>query len=324
MHTSIQVRSSGRSTRVFGSLFGTVCGFLSCATSLSAFGTILPPNDLYKEDTREAANISKEEFNTIIDNIVDVYQPFAKLNGGTIKSNNKWEDSTVNASAQRAGNTWTINMYGGLARRAEVTADGFALVVCHELGHHMGGFPFVGGIQGLLGPWAANEGSSDYFATHACARRIWKEKKSTNSRYRNTVESLAKEKCDQAWSSIEDQNLCYRVSDASKSLAVLLAALKKSTLPDFATPDTKTVGSTSSSHPAAQCRLDTMFAGAICGVSFDDAIIPGGKAGLFGRNGQAAEAEAYKFSCSAKNEISEAARPRCWFKPRENISFLDL
>ena len=28
-------------------------------------------------------------------------------------------------------------MYGGLARRAEVTEDGFAMVLCHELGHHV-------------------------------------------------------------------------------------------------------------------------------------------------------------------------------------------
>ena len=71
--------------------------------------------------------------------------------------------NTVNANASQRGRTWIVNMYGGLARRPEITPDGFAMVLCHELGHHMGGFPFVSG-------WAANEGQSDLFATLSCGR----------------------------------------------------------------------------------------------------------------------------------------------------------
>ena len=59
-------------------------------------------------------------------------------------------------------------MFGGLARHKLVTPDGFALVACHEMGHHLGGAPRRGG-------WASNEGQSDYYATTKCARRIWAE-----------------------------------------------------------------------------------------------------------------------------------------------------
>src|SRR6478609_9034269 len=72
--------------------------------------------------------------------------------------------------------TYRVHMYGGLARRPEVTPDGFTLVVCHEVGHHFGGYPFVRDAY-----WAANDGQADYFSTLACARRLWQNQPADNA-----------------------------------------------------------------------------------------------------------------------------------------------
>lgn len=283
---------------------------LLAGISAWANASILPPNDLHLEDNQEMiANMTEAEFKEIIDGVVQHYiQPAAQYKAN-IKVNALWSNSTVNASAQQMGNSWIINMYGGLARRPEVTADGFAMVVCHELGHHFAGFPFKGPS------WAANEGQSDYFATHTCARRVWGNQKDINAQFRTQVGDFEKDKCDAAYTEQADRDLCYRTSAAGFSLANLLSKLGSSSEPRFDTPDARKVSRTSDSHPAAQCRLDTYFQGALCGKPYDAMLIPGKKHAR-GQGSLQAEEESAKYSCTELDAKAFGLRPTCWFKSR--------
>src|SRR6478609_3194601 len=177
----------------FAALSGLV---LSAAVAKADF---LPPNDLWKEDglLSAAGGISQDEFNAVIDEAEAYYKPIVSGFGGSLKVNRLWSDSTVNASATQSGSSWQVNMYGGLARRPEVTRDGFALVLCHEIGHHLGGYPYSSA-------WAANEGESDYFATLACGRQLWADQPDVNADFRDTVESIPKALCDKAWKTTAD------------------------------------------------------------------------------------------------------------------------
>lgn len=273
----------------------------------AAHAKFLPDNDLHLEDSLiKIATIDQTAFNDAIDEAEDYYGPlFASEFGATLQINRLWSNSTVNASASRSGSTWIVNMYGGLARRSEVTKDGFALVICHELGHHVGGYPFYSGN------WAASEGQSDYFATLSCARELWRDDTSINASYRNTVNAYAKELCDSVWSSEADQNLCYRTMMGGKSLADLLSALG-GTSSDFEDPDTSVVSSTQTSHPAGQCRLDTYMAGALCDDSWDATVIPGNQ----GSNSTSSEQQSVQYTCSLTEDYAgytEGTRPTCWF-----------
>lgn len=294
-----------------------VLGVLCAVASIAAQASILPPNKLHLQDRLERmANITQEEFDAIINEIVDQYKPLAAAHGAALTTNKLWTNPTVNASANQKedGRRWIINMYGGLARRSEVTPDGFALVVCHELGHHFAGFAFYDGTD-----WAASEGQSDYFATQACARKIWGAKAADNAKFREGVNPRVKARCDSAWKTEADQNLCYRAAKGGESLATLLAALGSSTPPRFETPDAKAVRATYVEHPDAQCRLDTYLAGALCTRNFDEAWIPGRKH----RNGQTsveAETQASRTSCMAANGFLEGVRPRCWYGPQLKFS----
>lgn len=286
-------------------LFSFVSLASTCFFAGSAAAMILPPNDLHLQDVPGLAeNMTEEEFNDIIDRVEDYYAPIIEEFGARLRISRRWEDTTVNAYAQQQGRTWIVTMFGGLARRPEVTPDGFMLVVCHEMGHHVGGFPFSS-------RWAANEGQSDYFATHACARNIWIDDTATNASFRDTVDETAKMKCDIAYNDIAEQNLCYRSAMAGKSLAVLLGALRNSEVPTFETPDESEVSRTNNAHPEAQCRLDTYFAGALCSdLEWDDLAIPGKSV----RNSRQAEITSLKYSCSQKNPDHEISmRPKCWF-----------
>lgn len=274
----------------------------------NANAMILPPNDLHLQDdiNRRDANINETQFNKIIDNVINKYKDIVTKHGAELVVEKKWTDNTVNAYAQQEGKRWIVSMFGGLARRPEITADGFALVVCHELGHHLGGFVFKGER------WASAEGQSDYFATHSCAKMIWGEDSAVNAQASNTVDSTARSACNKAWNKTADQNLCYRVAMASHSLATLLAFGNGQ--PKFDKPDQKQVSTTYLNHPAAQCRLDTYMSGGLCNVGFDINVIPA-KGHKEGQSSLAAEKEAAKYSCASARQ-TEGNRPRCWFKPR--------
>lgn len=89
-----------------------------------------------------------------------------------------------------------------------------------------------------------------------------------------------------------------RAAVGGQSLANLLAALGKSPMPNVDTPSTKTVTTHDDNHPAAQCRLDTYFQGAIC------------EKGLLSKSGTANYAEGY---CVREEGATYGVRPLCWF-----------
>lgn len=278
----------------------------TCLLSSVAQADFLPPNDLWKEDHQRAVGgINEAQFNAVIDEAIAHFEPFLKANfNAKLQVGRLWSNSAVNASASQVFSTWSVNMYGGLARRPEATEDGFALVLCHEIGHHIAGYPFSGA-------WAANEGQSDYYATLSCARDLWKDQKAKNALSRAVIAEYPKSLCDKVWSDTDEQNLCYRSMLGSKSLGALLATLEKSKV-DYHTTDARVVTKTSHSHPRGQCRMDTMMAGALCKQSFDATSIPGKDLG-WNRNSKEAEQSSGRFTCLSQ-EFAIGSRSNCWFK----------
>ncbi len=278
---------------------------------LAAAHTFMPENDLHLRFSLMNSDVTLQKFNEILDDAEEVYAPIIRNEfGRTLHINRLWSDPTVNASASQAGSAWILNMYGGLARAEPTTPDGFALVVCHELGHHLGGVAFY------PGRWAASEGQSDYFATLACAKKIWGGDFVKNRESRDLISLdqdnlIAKNLCDQTYITENEQNLCYRIALASKSLATLLASIKGGE-PRFEFPDERTVSTTFTPHPQPQCRLDTYLAGALCDVTWDDSLIPGKR--FSNHYDLRAFIEAEPFACHSYDG-SRSARPRCWFSP---------
>ncbi len=285
--------------------------------TLKGYSSILPENNLHLEDNLKTINaVTEQEFNDIIDEVAEVYSPIVALHGGKLNMIKDWKTATVNAYASQRGSTWDVKMFGGLARRKEVTKDGFALVVCHELGHHLAGFPFYAG-----GDWAASEGQSDYYATQVCARRVWSRTPEENATYREIVPQIVKDECDKVWHSERSQNLCYRISFASMSLGSLLAVLGWDDAPSFETPDDYEISQTNTAHPQAQCRLDTYFQGSLCNQGYDPTVIPA-RNHSDGQESIGAELIAALYSCSGfEGHHPRQTRPKCWFKPELESNF---
>lgn len=232
-----------------------MCGSAQC--SPPRVESFMPPNNLWMEDSLEAgSNVSESQFNRIIDIATAAYEPIARANRETIYVQRLWKDSTVNANMQR-DNIYRrvhINMFGGLARRPEVTSDGFALVLCHELGHAYGGKPFLNPSLSL-----SAEGIADYYAASACFNKIVDAMPSNTGVNNDGDNEYIAAKCNSLWGKAGSryQN-CVRALKAGRSLGRLLSVQTQEKEPNYYTPDKTVVKTTEISYPKTiQCRLDT-------------------------------------------------------------------
>jgi len=254
----------------------------------------LPPNDLkIPVGAADARGILETQFNDVINTIEKIYKPVAAAQGKVLQINRLWTNATVNANASQSGNKYILNMYGGLARHEAITMDGFALVVCHELGHHLGGAP--------KGGWATIEGQSDYYANLKCLRQVFAVPEAGAFTRKSEGDEVALRSCEAMFSRQEDRDICVRSAMAGKSVAYLFKTLRNETVvPRFDTPDPAVVTAMYTDHPATQCRMDTYLQGSLCTRPVS--------APLSGTNPAAG-------TCTRSAGFQAGFRPLCWYKP---------
>ncbi|PJB52456.1 MAG: hypothetical protein CO099_12535 [Bdellovibrio sp. CG_4_9_14_3_um_filter_39_7] len=277
-------------------------GWIGATQACDMHGTsgIVEQNDLWISTSDKAANnMTEARFNEIINNVEAIYSPIISTRGKQLEIERKWDDGTVNAYAQQVGNVWKVSMFGGLARHQVVTDDAFALVVCHELGHHLGGQPKKKSWWGSS--WASNEGQADYFGNSKCLRKYMEKDDNIAIVASLNVPDVATKACQESFTNASDIAMCQRGAMAELSLADLFKALRNSTTPlKFDTPDTKVVTATNDNHPDSQCRLDTYFNGALCDK---DAYT------------DPSDTDAVTGYCVRADGYTSGVRPLCWYKP---------
>lgn len=253
----------------------------------------MPENKMYIPVVNgPAASIEKAKFDGVLDKIETLYKPIISKKGGTFKVVRNWNDGTVNAYADRSGRTWSIHMFGGMARHPAVTEDAFAAVACHEVGHHLGGAPHFGA------DWASIEGQSDYFAFTKCLRMMFEKDDNKKIVQGMTVDPEAEKRCKANWSSQQDEYLCIRATMANLALGLVLVEDTGKPNPKLDTPDSTQVTTTNGDHPEAQCRVDTMLQASLCTVPFSEEL--GDRDYRIG---------------ACVDYLKDGSRSRCWFKP---------
>lgn len=282
--------------------FPLVLPLSSQACDEKGLSGIVEENNLYLPvDNKSPTGLTEQEFNAVLDKVQALYVPVVKAKGGDLVIERKWTDGTVNAYASREGKKWTVSMFGGLARHQTITPDGFTLVACHELGHHLGGAPKNAGFWGM-NSWASNEGQADYFGTLKCMREVFAQDDNLAIVAAMDVPAHAKLECEKTFHGAQEQALCQRGAMAGMSLANLFKALRNLRVDlSFTTPDKTVVSKTNDAHPAPQCRLDTYFSGSICGVD---------------KSEQVSNTDETKGVCHVLNGSDRGLRPLCWFKSK--------
>lgn len=219
-----------------------------------------------KQDHEIAGNISKKEFLRIIDRVKKIYVPIFKDLDMNFKIEHLWEDKQQNAFAGMSGSDRFILLYGGYARQKLMTPDAYLSIVCHEIGHHLGGFP-----KKMNSTWSSSEGQADYFSTLKCMKEIL-QRDPENSSVADALDlpKHIKLQCREQFFDEDQYNICLRSSKAAedygKVIANILVPGSEKNI-SLLTPADELTFVTNLRHPSAQCRADTKFQGALCNVS---------------------------------------------------------
>ncbi|MBI2522508.1 MAG: hypothetical protein HYV97_18960 [Bdellovibrio sp.] len=258
----------------------------------------LPPNSMKIPMGSESISngVTEDDFNKVIAKVQALYRPRVANYGGTLQIRAEWANSEVNAYAQREGSNFVVRMLGGLARHYAMTVDALALVLCHEIGHHIGGVPRYSTAQGQ---WASTEGQADYFANLKCMRHVFLEDDNEAIIKNRVVPNEARTRCEQQFTQRIDQLVCMRSAVAGLASGAIFAALAQAQVPTLEGRDPSVVSSTFEAHPRPQCRVDTYFSASVCPV--DEEIEIGQSDPRLG-------------VCLKSNGQEFAARPLCWYK----------
>lgn len=131
----------------------------------------------------------------------------------------------VNAEILKEKEVVSIIVWGGMLSHPKLTPAALTLLLCHELGHFLGGPP----LKSRNG-WSSTEGQSDYFSTSECMKEIG-----------DTDEA--------------------EFIQAAIALTSIYAQVTGQSLPSPDRCEEREVVRTNYGYPSAQCRLDTLIAG---------------------------------------------------------------
>lgn len=236
------------------------------------------------------------QFHNVIDKVMKIYSPKVEAMGGTLNISRLWTSDKVNASTNRFAHVYQVTMFGGMARHPLMNMDGFTLVLCHELGHHLGGAPKVKNSDQR---WASNEGQADYFAALKCLREVFIREDNQKALSKISVPKIVKDSCERIYKSQQENLVCQRINMAGLTVGKLYASLVDQNGPSFETPQNRIVRETIDYHPHYQCRLDTFFQGSLCDRPLNEEL---------------SNRDAHVGTCHPMNGDNIGIRPACWFK----------
>lgn len=247
------------------------------AFTIAIFTSLFFQKAIMAQD-EEFDGLSEKNFHSIIKIFHELYAPKILIHGS-------WADTNVNAYALREKGIWSVNVSGGIARAKKMTKDSFALIICHEIGHHMGGEP----KSFLYDGWSSAEGQADYWATKNCLKNYYGMPQNAEIETSKTIPEKIIKDCTTVYKKFTDFKICIQSSLAAIDYAHFLNALPNVKIPiDLETPDLKEVkGTNVNDYPRPQCRFDTLYQGALCN-NLD-------------------------LNCNTINKFGQ--RPRCWYKP---------
>jgi hypothetical protein len=207
----------------------------------------------------------------------------------------------VTAASDRSGTDWRVTIWGASILHPRLTRDGFALLICHELGHHFGGAPWKKESDGSV-RWSSAEGQADYYATAVCAKRIFDLLPAPffdSFSYPQEV----KKKCAEQGLDRSGVNLCARTILAAKSFIDASYETELSWMATDAGRVPRTIGVETDprdghyEYPSSECRMQTLRNGALCYQISDP------------RTGDLLGISQRERYCAT----GPAARPTCWY-----------
>lgn len=130
----------------------------------------------------------------------------------------------INAEIKMKDNQLVLELFGGMLTHSRMNEHSFQLLLCHELGHALGGPP----LKSKTG-WSSTEGQSDYYSGQTCARLL----------------------------GMDEATFIQGALD----LTAIYAEVMREPYPQLELCEEIRVERTNYGYPTVQCRLETMMAG---------------------------------------------------------------
>lgn len=208
------------------------------------------------------SNIQKWQVHLLFSILDQAFGEHFQNQGKSWTSAFDWSNPYLGAGSQFDGENFTVMLWGGFVRARALNFAGLAAVLCHELGHKLGGEPHQR-FPDSDPDWSSAEGQSDHFAATVCLPKVYQALKTTwpEAFAGFQLESFSVSLC----SSAVDLNQCRWVAQAGVDLVEFIqlyfdresALAKPEVWAQEIPPETL-----HTAYPSSQCRMDIFKAGA--------------------------------------------------------------
>lgn len=224
------------------------------------------------------AAVKESDFLEISSHIKNIYKEKAKEKSATILFTLKKGQDLPNAyAAKRNKITWEITVIESLLKLEKQSPSSLAMILCHEMGHFLGGGPFVIGRQ--LTPAVRSrapkemscEGQADFFAGAECFKELTLRIPNilNNQEYFLPAAGVS-QNCEKTTSHINEIEICKKRIHASyQTILVYQELLLKLKMPErFSArvdnePSENTLNQVGE-YPTLDCRFETLVKGTLC------------------------------------------------------------
>ncbi len=235
------------------------------------------------------AKLPLDPFQKVRETFLEVYSPIVKKEANANLVITLDDDYPINLGSMNFENgNLSISLGSEYHLQPGVTPDSYAAIICHEIGHLLGGRPKKENL------WSSTEAQSDYYSSAICMKKIFQHLPLVEE---INVPLNVINDCAQVYTSTDERKICERSANAGMILMTNIYLLFKSfgdqTYHSEPRLDRKEL-STISHHklyPNVQCRLDTIVAGSLCAEKKDD------------------DNDGF---CDLKEGYSVGVRPSCW------------
>ena len=156
-------------------------------------------------------------------------------------------------------------------RKQSMTEDAYVAMLCHEVGHLLGGKPYSSNTLKPSNDWvsdtpSSSEGQSDYFAG-SCLKKYYSSGNDNSTAV--IVPDRIKNLCSSKYTNSNDVNICLRSAKAGYEVMMYIASIYEQFGPDSTMPRpnmnlSEADGvSAARMYPSLQCRFDTYLAAAL-------------------------------------------------------------
>ncbi len=219
----------------------------------------------YEVGDTTTSTVTEKSFITVFYEVIGLYQKELSQFRIPVAPIPEWTNPYITAYAAEANGVMRLGFWGGMARVPGMNDDAVALIMCHEVGHIIGGAPFIK-IDQPMYEGLSSEGQADYFATKECVKKYFGSKKDTLNYLYKVYESNSSEAqlCKFMGMTDLEEAICLRTINGLIGFSHVVELLKAEEGGSFSllSEDENVVEETLyNSYPSNQCRMDTFLAG---------------------------------------------------------------